>query len=352
MSRPLSEVRTAGLFLSIYSTAITRPITSGVFESLKRNLIHLHTDTDANFRREVHGYTQKLFERLRASTATLSKDAVKKNGVGSSRMPMPKLTSKSGSSSLRCQQDDLLFKSLEFVAWYVHFIEWEMRSTASYQRRITALQSLIIVLRSGIDPCVAHCHLSKSAQGQLKWAHGLQIASAKLLRLLLDLIMDPFDDIRNTAVSILQLCLPASGIIEEMSVSETVHRALHRAETSLLRSGRADQADGIARAYSVLFTLGRQDLDAPNPTVVFDTLVTGLKVTLSTVHKNLSEAVGGHPVHGILAAMRYVYSFDLVRSLTYPDISLIKRNSMQQLRKHRTIRSMPGEEHTARSLRA
>jgi hypothetical protein len=141
-------------------------------------------------------------------------------------------------------------------------------------------------------------------------AQGLQIANPKLIRLLLDLIIDPFDDIRNTAVSILQLCLPASGIIEKNTVSETVRRVLHRAEASVLRTGRADQADGVARVYSLLSTLLRDDLDAPNPTVlspgfmVFNTLVTGLKDTLSAAHKNLSEAVGGHPVHGNLAAMR------------------------------------------------
>jgi hypothetical protein len=77
MSRPEPEVRSAGLFLSVYSTAITRHMTGGTFASLQRNLIHLHTDTDANFRREVHGYTQKLFDRLRASTATLAKGTTK-----------------------------------------------------------------------------------------------------------------------------------------------------------------------------------------------------------------------------------------------------------------------------------
>jgi hypothetical protein len=169
MSRPLSDVRTAGLFLSIHSTAITRPMTSGVFDLLKRNLVHLHTDTDANFRREVHGYTQKLFERLRASTATLSKGAVKDNRVGSNRLPIPTRSFGYKPSSLHFPQDNLLFESLAFVTWYLRFLEWEMRSTASYQRRITALQSLMIVLRSGIDPRVAHCHLSKSAQGQLTW---------------------------------------------------------------------------------------------------------------------------------------------------------------------------------------
>ncbi|KAH3938806.1 hypothetical protein HBH70_243090 [Parastagonospora nodorum] len=312
MSHPDPEVRLAGMFLSIHSTSITRPMTSGTLKFLKRNLVHLHTDTDAYFRRDVNGYTQKLFDRLRASTATLAKVATKSNTSCSQRLPIPRPCYRYDVSSSRALQQDLLFETLAFIVWYIRFLQWELRSNASYQRRITALQSLTIVLRSGLDPGVPTSHLSKSAQGQLNWAHGVQIANPTLTRVLMDLILDPFDDIRNSAVSVLQLCLLAQPIAGQDVVLGTMHRFLERAESMQLRTGRADQADGVARAYSLLYSLLDNYPGPKNPTNfsssldLFVHLKQTLRGTLAFAAQNLTEAVNGKPVHGTFAALRYI----------------------------------------------
>jgi hypothetical protein len=285
-------------------------MTSGTLTFLKRNLVHLHTDTDAYFRRDVNGYTQKLFDRLRASTATLAKLATKSNTPCSQRLPIPRECYRYDVSLSRALQQDSLLETLAFVVWYIRFLQWELRSTASYQRRITALQSLTIVLRSGLDPGVPTSHLSKSAQGQLNWAHGVQIANPTLTRVLMDLILDPFDDIRNSAVSVLQLCLLAQPIAGQDIVLGTMHRFLERAESMQLRTGRADQADGVARAYSLLYSLLDNYSGPKNPTKfsssldLFVQLKHTLRGTLAFAAQNLTEAVNGKPVHGTFAALR------------------------------------------------
>jgi hypothetical protein len=194
----------------------------------------------------------------------------------------------------------------------MQFLEWELRPTASYQSRITALRSIIIVLRSGIDPGVSFTSLSKSAQGQLNWAHELQIGNTKLCRSLLDLILDPFDDIRDAAVSVLQLCLVALPRADQERTMSMIPRFLARAEATMLRTGRADQADGVARAYGMVFALAS---DNPNTFAgsnfsskqsLFEHLQTQLKDTLNLAHNDLSQAVDGRPVHGTFAALRYV----------------------------------------------
>jgi hypothetical protein len=309
MSHTDPEVRLAGMFLSIYSTAITRPMTTGTFRSLRRNLVHLHTDTDAYFRRDINGYTQKLFDRLRASTATLAKGITKSNDAGGMRLTIPKKCFNYEASSLH---DDLLVESLAFIVWYIRFLEWELRSTASYQRRITALQSLTIVLRSGIDPGVPATHLSKSAQGQLNWAHGIQVANPTLVRVLMDLIVDPFDDIRNSAVSVLQLCPSAQPSIGQHAVLKDMRCFLERAEGMQLRTGRADQADGVARAYSLLYSLSENNSEPCEGATVSSSLNVFLFLrqqlgdTIAYAYENLSDAVNGRPVHGTFAALRFV----------------------------------------------
>ena len=312
MSNPESEVRLAGMFLSVYSTSVTRAISGGVLQALKRNLVHLHTDTDANFRREVHGYTQKLFDRLRASTATLAKSNSKTSASGKARLPFPKMGSRSRPMVSEPSLENPLSESLAFVVWYIRFLEWELRPTASYQSRITALRSLTIALRSGIDPGVPFASLSKSAQGQLNWAHGMQIGRPKLVRSLLDLISDPFDDIRDEAVSVLQLCLIALPQDERDGVMSTIPRYISRAEHTMLQTGRADQADGVARAYGMIFNLASNDavqvanVPFSSKLGLFEHLQKQLKDTLAVAHSDLSRAVDGRPVHGTFAALRYM----------------------------------------------
>jgi hypothetical protein len=312
MSHPEPEVRLAGVFLSVYSTSVTRTISGSILQALKRNLSHLHTDTDANFRREIHGYTQKLFDRLRASTATLAKSKSKSSASERARLAFPKPTPGLESSLSKRSPRDSLLESLSFVFWYIRFLEWELRPTASYQSRITALRCLIIVLRSGVDPGVPFASLSKSAQGQLNWAHGLQIGSIKLIRSLLDLILDPYDDVRDAAVSVLQLCLVALPQPDRKRVMSTFPHFIARAEAAMLRTGRADQADGVARAYGMLFTLASHGPEEPTDSQfasklsLFEHLQTQLKDTLQVTHNDLSRAVDGQPVHGTFAALRYV----------------------------------------------
>ena len=318
MSHSEPEVRLAGMFLSVHSTAVTKPMTGGIFKSLKRNLVHLHTDTDAYFRREVHGYTQKLFDRLRASTATLSKTLIKGRNPEQGRLPFPKECFQQQNSRAGMPTEDPLTGSLSFIVWYTRFLEWELRSTGTYQRRITALRSLIIALKSGIDAGIPHAQLSKSAQGELNWAHTLQISNTRLTRLLLDLVLDPFDDIREASISVLQLCLAALPDAERASVLSTLPRFISRAEATMLRTGRADQADGVARAYSLLFTVVNanvtEELEPPssNPGV-FEGLRKQLTDTLDIARTNLSEAVNGRPVHGIYAALTSVSPYSYIQ---------------------------------------
>lgn len=312
MSDPEPEVRLAGMFLSVYSTSVTRAVSGSVLQALKLNLVHLHTDTDANFRREVHGYTQKLFDRLRASTATLSKGVSKSAVTGNARLPFPKAAFDSDPLTSRTARQDSLLESLSFVVWYLRFLQWELRPTAPYQSRITALRSLTIVLRSGVDPGVPFDSLSKSAQGQLNWAHGIQIGNKKLVRALLDLILDPFDDVRDAAVSVLQLCLAAMPETEKELTMLAIPPFIARAEAVMLRTGRADQADGVARAYGMIFSSAEDGVKIPGSSYfstklqIFEHLQHQLKSTLAVAHQDLSQAVDGRPVHGIFAALRYV----------------------------------------------
>jgi hypothetical protein len=313
LSNPEPEVRLAGLFLSVYSTAVTKPVTGGILTSLKRNLVHLHTETDANFRKELLNHVQKLFDRIKGSTSVLVKSTANKYKQNDSRISFSIYSGRTGINTLSYSSQHPLVDPLGFILWYIYFLEWELRPTSSYQRRITALRSFAIVLKSGLDPNVPHHHLSKSAQGQLRWAHGLRIVRPRLLRSLLDLVLDPFDDIRAASAALMELCLESLPDNEKIEALSTIPIFLNRAETMMLRTGRADQADGVARTYSLLFSqysvantqpLKLDDNGVQTSIDILAHLTDQLEQTIALAQQDLSKAVDGRPVHGTFAAIR------------------------------------------------
>ena len=335
LSHTEPEVRLAGMYLSIYSTAVTQPFTGGILQSLKRNLVHLHTDADANFRRELVGYISKLFDRLRGSTATLAK-ATTKGTTLQTRLPIPQIRAQASTHGPNALVNDPLAEAFRFIVWYVRSIESELRTDASYQRRISALRALGVVLKSGLDPRVPYHHLSKRAQGQLQWMYQLQLPNLRLCRLLLDLVTDPYDDIRETSISTLQLCFDSMPEEQRQSLIADLPRFIARAETAMLRTGRADHADCVARAYALHFstcTPGAATVDIPSESIfpsrlsVLGSLNQQLTDTLNVALGNLSEAVNGRPVHGTYAAIRSVSHHVSSTFLTLLDISLTTSNS-------------------------
>ncbi|EKG10898.1 Armadillo-like helical [Macrophomina phaseolina MS6] len=321
-----AETRLAAFALLTTSAAVTRPLTLETFAALKRNLPYLHADTDANFRGEIMSLTLSLFERLRGATGAMSRHLAKEQKTG-------ELTN-SGASTFQ-----LYHAHIEFIQWYLQFISSELHPTAAYQRHISALKALTIVMKSGLDPSVPHQALSRTAQGEIRFPFQLNILNPLLVRELFDLVMDPFDDVRYGAAFLLKLGAnrsaeppkkPLKGpkiapvfLGKAVDSTDLVEHAfasfLERAERTMLRSGRADHADGVARAYDLLFERRAEPLSpasAANSVLaewmksrrgIVEHLISLLDETIAAASSNLSIAVNAYPMHGTLSALRYIF---------------------------------------------
>ncbi|KAL1796750.1 hypothetical protein ACET3X_005290 [Alternaria dauci] len=108
----------------------------------------------------------------------------------------------------------------------------------------------------------------------------------------------------------------------------------------MLRTGRADQADGVARAYGMVFALASDEPSIfagshfSSKQSLFEYLKTQLQDTLALAHTDLSKAVDGRPVHGTFAALRYVVDqpdFYSVISNLPPDVFTIWKRSHSEI---------------------
>ncbi|KAK5118275.1 hypothetical protein LTR62_002788 [Meristemomyces frigidus] len=284
----LNSARLAGFSMLTSSTAITRPVPPSALHAFKSILDHFLADTDTDFRSEVFSIMQRLIDRIRAVTATLARQA-----------------SKAPPGVLQYHKD--------FLGWLMQCLQWQLTPTASYQRHISALKCLTILARSGLAESVPQSNWSKSALlGEIKWPFRLSVLNEDLRVLLLDLTIDPYDDVRQGAAALLAMYPDGdSGSARQIS------QALERAEATMLQTGRADQADGVAHLYTLLYKS-----NTASDGSIMSQVCHRLMQMLNTAKTDLGKAVSRYPIHGLLTSLRYM--LEAGTSLDEPHASVVR----------------------------
>lgn len=269
----------------------TTPFSASQLDLLKDNLPFMHSDTDARFRNEVLSNTKHMIERIRDSNAVLSRTAASEERHG-----------RAYPDSIRASTPEVLAMQRQFLEWYRLFLAGEFVVTASYQRHITALKAFQILVAAGLKS--KHRIID---EGELSVA---SYFSSAMIRLLLDLLADPFEDVRATATAILKLAplesfAPRSSSIQAVTIDSTyeprlVTDLLSRLERSSQQTGRAALADAVAHANELLYSFRSPTLRIQT---ISDTL-SKLFQLVEAAESNLVEAVATASIHEQFAAMR------------------------------------------------
>ncbi|KUJ19378.1 uncharacterized protein LY89DRAFT_489399 [Mollisia scopiformis] len=198
-------VRSLAFSVMVSSLSSIRPFSYVALEILKSCMDVLYSDPDAKFRNEVLSNTKHMIERLRGATSSMAREV-----ENLSYLPHGTGTFNEGQmqeqKDLRDEVMALLEAHKDFLAWYLGFLLGEMIPTASYQRHITALRATLLFVNSGIHettPQSARVFGSSPA-----WPFSFQFFTPGAVRLLMDLLLDPFEDVRSTAADILRLATP------------------------------------------------------------------------------------------------------------------------------------------------
>lgn len=302
--RTSSTVRIAGLSMLIASNTPTKPLSLGTIQALKNGLPYLHADTDAGFRSEMFSLIRNLTDRLRAASVNLFKLSSRQGVVPN------KSTGKTELSITPQQAAELLKAHQSFLVWYLSFLNMELRPSASYQRHISAVKAIILIYRSGADPRAPSHHLAKTVDSKLTWPFKINVVDEDMTDLLLNLLMDPFDAVRQGAAEILSI-LPAAVPSEDAKHVETPRlvNILNKAEKKMMMTGRADHADGVAHLYNTIFCQcveyqSNNSLWWASKYGVLEHLVQTLENTLEIAAEDVSKAVSKHPLHGIFISVR------------------------------------------------
>ncbi|CAK4020465.1 HEAT repeat [Lecanosticta acicola] len=293
------SARLTGLNMLVTSHAATRPFSPVGLKWIRRGLELCSADVDADFRSELFSVFQRMLDRMRAITSVLARNTALPHKIASRQQ-----------QALPDQASKVLLYHQNFLKWLPRFLAQQLQPTANYQRHISGLKCLSILARSGLDVSVPAENWSRTALQEVKWPFNLGVLSQDIHQLLLDLVLDPFDDVRQTAASILSLCCSALHERSSFSPKFFTH-ALERAETAMLNTGRADQADGVAHIYALIHgscsaaESDPEDFWSSKQAIVRH-LTKKVQLMLESARESLAKAVGHYPIHGLLTSLRYV----------------------------------------------
>ena len=332
-------IRIAALGIVIDSTSFptvpSSPFPIETLQLLQQVLPHFHTETNAKVRNEyfvlikslfahvrrglVHGFTEKLSREVHANENIIVN------------------LDKSQVSSIQGRESQVLLqKNATLLKWFDEFLINELHPSTSYQHHITALKAMSSIdsasrFKSGVINILGS---NKTGSESHNSAHDCFLGF-QLIRLLLDLIMDPFDDVRSAAASLLRnllsnvdstnsdfnlnISLQAKNNEDETAINasspirlndeKTFISTVDRAKNMMSRTGRADHADGFGRLcclkfdfYNVINTsVGTDDRIS-----VLNSLLSSLSEDITKLQNNFNLAIGSSPLHGNLIALRYL----------------------------------------------
>ena len=333
----VDTVRSLAFSVLVASPSPLRPFTPVALDIMQSQVGILYADTDAKFRTDTLSNTRKLIERLRGTTTYLNREL----GNLSLKHGLERSTSSQEEGTFNNKTQKLLRQHEDFIEWYLEFLIGELVPTVSYQRHITALKAIRLLLQSGILNHSSATPSLTASSNAAPWLYRVNLFAAHAMRLLLDLLMDPFEDVRSIAAAVLKLApietfaadaakqepnyrKPKLVRVENIDQPHTPcftedHQAsesqsmpakrglasltafIVRAEDLAKRTGRADYADGVARCYELLYTL----LPTTESRLsLVKRLVHNLEAKIHIAEQDLAKAVIDSPVHGTFAALK------------------------------------------------
>lgn len=308
--------------LAIYPPISSKPLSIHVIEALQENLPHFHTETNPKIRNEYLVIIKALFIRARRGVTFLLEGNISADIFTNTKIVVNSEV-ESITEASECEHQ-LLEKHISFLNWFDDFLINELQPAASYQRHITALKAILSIgLASRFKNGSLELLRCSNTDSEAHIIACDYFLGFRLIRFLLDLIMDSFNDVRSMAALILYNIMsnldssnnlfkfdlmkdqdaPNTPIQRSQPHKYDFSCAIDRAKTFMSSTGRADHADGFGRLYRLSFDFDGLLITSDRLSIL-DILLSSLSENIRYSRDNLSLAIGHSPLHGNLIALR------------------------------------------------
>ena len=334
-----SAVRLAALSLLVSSSASSRPLCTRVLRRMRQCIPHFHVEANAKPRNEFIALMKRLCMRIRGATLSLLRRDQNTYNVTGEQAPsaahfFARPDDERPVNSRNVTQHVLnemysVEEHLAFRKWYMVFLLQELRPTATYQSHITALKVLSFL----IEQTNALRNTPSRSHNDYISALNEDLSEGLFVRPLTELLLDPFDDVRQAANRVFDLHLlikftpqtreerddgqesrnqeakyETDNDDHQRKANELLLFNLIRAEDKAGITGRADHADGLGRLYNLLFTtcgaLAKLASWHQSRYLILDHVISILEKEVDIASKDLLFAVSHMSLHGHLIALR------------------------------------------------
>ena len=208
-------------------------------------------------------------------------------------------------------------RDIRLLKWYMGYLVKELRPAGTYQGHLTALSMLRALSCqdsnvSGISLFSVTCNAD---------SHQHESYIQRISRPLVDLLFDPFDDVRELSFMLLQMLVraeiqPPNGPSrishnggkkgedkDEFSIVSLIMQSLPKADTLYEQSGRASQADGLAKLFNLSLLARRECTSLYSQKYSCQTLLYRLETEIeSTLYSSGSHS--STPLYGYFTTLR------------------------------------------------
>jgi hypothetical protein len=333
LAHPSHEVRSLAFSLLITSPSTTRPYSLAALNLLRQHLGTYFADPDAKFRVDVMARARDMFKRVRGAICVLKRSIPRVRAKALKRKAAERATAE-GVSPLADAQPILYRSNLidlpegqlvhcleyhaEFLRWYIGFLCSELTPTASYQRHVGSLKAISSILRLESDP-------KKDWGTDSDQEIFYDLVDKRWARALFDLVMDPFDDVRELSSAATKSILSdmryrkfsLSGASRGDSPVDELQDLSNRANELSRRTARADHSDGAARACQLLYRFFGDETEQLG---FISRIIDKLEAKIALAQSNLGQAVLEDPVHGDFSALRYIWQIVSTQAFSGPSL--------------------------------
>lgn len=326
------QIRSAAFSLVVHSSPSKQPLTQKTLTSLRLALPFCHSEVDPKFRQDNLALIKKLILRLTATLKTFRTTAAP---IMVNEFLADRNRSTSSVATISDQERQEYGQHKAFLAWYLDFLTHELGPTSSYQRHVVSLKVLDFLfsnLSTLREPWTERNFYGRKRRN----SQSMFDIDAELVTSLLDLVIDPFDDVRESAAAVLSnimqtiskdVALPMHCqmskehpffLVGPRSETRTMSLALDnpiwtetlcRIKAKMQSTGRADHADGFGRLYDLFHGPYGTPRERPTwytePQATLGESMSELEQAVSLARANLSLAVKTATLHGHLIAIRY-----------------------------------------------
>ncbi|KAG0674582.1 hypothetical protein C6P40_002101 [Pichia californica] len=288
----LLKVETASYRIGAFQLLVSSPklaklIPSVVYSSVFDSLDMIFMDGDLETRNEIFSYFKRFITRIKDSTYALHRDSTsltKKNYEKFELEIKDKLNS--------------IEESRIFINDLLHYIKFNLRPGSSYLKKEMSYKLLLVLIKSGLDSRISNQFIENSKT--VGYVYSVDIYDSLLIRLVIDNMLDNFEDIRSYSTEIISMAPLSLDNYIDMNLLES--RSLN-----MLSDIKGKDVDSGARFFKFSFNYYQNINDILKCESIITLLLNKIDLSLIKLKEDISVACISYSIQGYFAAFKFIF---------------------------------------------